>query len=492
MERFTHRELLFLAALCLAAGVLRFHNLGGWAPCGDEVYTMVEARDFEIPLHLDHVRRWTLATNSLSHLCTGIAYTLMGESPYAARFPSALFGLLAVPVFYLLLRRIFGTSTALLAALFMTFSPNLVFLSGFARYNSMVFFFGGLSFLLCLAGVLEQRGGLFAWGVVWSLLAVLSHTTALFVPMVTALTALSFIMAGGEDRRFYVKALAGVLLPYLAAGLLLLHPLLWKARVIFRDFSGEGTLYSSHHLLASVAYNDGPVHFLAAFGAVYLGLRRRRPEVLATAGLWFLPLAVLLAASFFLRVGPRYLHAVLSGFYILAAVGADAMIRRFSDRGSWVKVAVPVFFLVWQVPLLTSHWLDGSRYDTLSTTRFLQAWHETHPEEEIYAEAHMVYSYLSGGTLSPRELPERLPDLLRTLEGKKSAVIVFPRQRGIPLGFRGREYGDWIRVHCSLLVSFFSRRFDFKRYEMDVYRYEMKAGKGDGGGMHGKAKKAGD
>lgn len=471
MERGTARELFFLVVLCLTAALLRFHRLGDWSPSGDEVYTMVEARHFALPLRLDRADAWTLATNPLSHLFTGIAYTLMGETPFAARVPAALFGLLAVPVFYLLVRRRFGIRIAFLTALFVTFSPNLVFLSGFARYNSMVFFFGGTAFLLCLSGLVERRGGLFAGGVGCSVLAVLCHITAVFVPLAVAVTAFAFAMGKGEHRRFYGKALAGVVLPYFLGALFLVHPLCWNVRIIFRDFFGKGGLYPPERLLASIAYNDGPVHFVSALGALAWGWRRRRVEVLAVGCLWFMPLAVMTVAAIFFRVGPRYLHAVLPGYYLLAAVGAGAVLDRFEGRSRWIAAAVPLFFLVWQIPLLASHWEDGSRYDTRSATRFLESWHGSHPEDPIFAEAHMVYDYLSGGRLPVAELPVDLPGLLRVLEDKESAVIVFPRQRGRPLGFAGRRYRAWLKEHCRLLVSFSSRRFDLKRYEVVVYRY---------------------
>ena len=84
-------------------------------------------RDFSFFSPSQSSNRWTTATNSLNHFFTGFAYELFGESLFTARLFPALFGIAALPVFYLLIRRLFNPRVALLTVLFMAFSPNLIF-----------------------------------------------------------------------------------------------------------------------------------------------------------------------------------------------------------------------------------------------------------------------------------------------------------------------------------------------------------------------------
>ena len=58
---------------------------------------------------------------------------------YGLRLLPAVFGVLAIPVFYLVTRRLISSRAALFGALLITFSPLLVYYSQFGRYWSLVF-----------------------------------------------------------------------------------------------------------------------------------------------------------------------------------------------------------------------------------------------------------------------------------------------------------------------------------------------------------------
>jgi hypothetical protein len=142
----------------------------------------------------------------------------------------------------------------------------------------------------------------------------------------------------------------------------------------------------------------------------------------------------------------------------------------------FVRVSLLLLILSIQGPLLVSNWGDGGRYDTASACNFLLACQQEGAQDIILAENHQIYEYQSKGKLKAEEMPYTLDACLRRLQGIESAFIVFPLQRGVPLGFRGEDYKVWLKRNCRLLRSFSSRRFDFMCYEVAVYRYERASG----------------
>ena len=91
-----------------------------------------------------------------------------GRSEFALRFPSALAGALAVPVIYLLVRRLGGTRPALIAALLTAVAPYLVWYGQEAKMYAALTVLVPLSLWLTLQAI-ERRG--WRW---WALLYVVT------------------------------------------------------------------------------------------------------------------------------------------------------------------------------------------------------------------------------------------------------------------------------------------------------------------------------
>jgi 4-amino-4-deoxy-L-arabinose transferase-like glycosyltransferase len=109
--------LLALVLLALALRVTRLDAQSLWydegvtaqvAAQGLTELTRWTADDIQPPLYYYVVAGWN---------------RLAGRSEWALRFPSALFGVLTVPLFYALGRRLFDRRAALLAALLAALSP---------------------------------------------------------------------------------------------------------------------------------------------------------------------------------------------------------------------------------------------------------------------------------------------------------------------------------------------------------------------------------
>ena len=94
---------------------------------------------------------------------------------FGLRLLPAVFGVLAIPAFYWVTRRLVGTRAALFAALLLTVSGWHVFYSQFARYWSLVFLFAAIYPFALYVGVRDRNGRALALGFVPLVLGVLAH-----------------------------------------------------------------------------------------------------------------------------------------------------------------------------------------------------------------------------------------------------------------------------------------------------------------------------
>lgn len=140
------RHLCILLALC---GILFFWNLGALgltdrdegrnAEAGRE---MLETGDWMSPT-FNYEPRY--AKPALVYWLMGASYKTFGVSEFAARFPSALFGLGLVLMLYLFLARLRDANTALLAALMLALNLQMIGLNRMALTDSVLIFFTTLS-----------------------------------------------------------------------------------------------------------------------------------------------------------------------------------------------------------------------------------------------------------------------------------------------------------------------------------------------------------
>ena len=379
-----------LAATLLAAALRAFH-LGAQSLWVDEVFTWLSV-DVGRPLHLAAVLE--NVHGPLYGLILHLWGDLAGDSEWALRAPSVVFGVAVVPALAWLAARWLGRQTAIWAAWLAAGSPYLVWYSQEAR-NYML-----LILCTCLAGAAllgsAQRPlarGLRAFGLIWVGLLT-NFTFAMLAPL-----HLRWWLADGPERGAHPPGLGRRLLVPLGAGaalLVLLSPWLPQVRLSMdwrrlgprrpvaveqaplrgrTTFHAAGVPYALHVL--AVGYTLGPSlrelrggapsaalgHHLPELAAVTLvfgilgiaGLaalaRRRR---LLDALLWF-GVPVLMVSLFALRnfrvFHPRYLTVCVPLFLLVLAAGL-AGLRRPVRIAAALGVA-----LLWTVSL-AQHYFD--------------------------------------------------------------------------------------------------------------------------------------
>ncbi len=150
-----HVLLLLLIALAFGRGV---YGLGFNSLWWDESLSLQRA-SYDLPLVLsneivltDTARQMITFDNHppLYFLLLHFVVKLAGQREFALRFPSLAFGVLTVPLLYVLGKRLFDGRAGLLAALFGAISPLYLWYSHEARMYTMLTFLGLLSFYTLL------------------------------------------------------------------------------------------------------------------------------------------------------------------------------------------------------------------------------------------------------------------------------------------------------------------------------------------------------
>jgi 4-amino-4-deoxy-L-arabinose transferase-like glycosyltransferase len=141
--------------LCLLAFALRVYRLDFQSIGGDEAYSVWRAG---LPLgELFHQGRVEGVHPILHFLFLYLWFPLAGTSEYSLRFPSVFFGVLTLPPFVLLMRRLQGGTAALLAGLVAAIAPFWVYYGQEGRMYSEAVFFAVLSTYL-LVRCIDYQG----------------------------------------------------------------------------------------------------------------------------------------------------------------------------------------------------------------------------------------------------------------------------------------------------------------------------------------------
>jgi mannosyltransferase len=247
-----------LLALTLLAAVLRFATLGEQSFWYDEAFTPVHV------LHSGIGATWRAYVHSentppLWYALAWIDYRIFGDGALALRFPSAIAGVLSVPVVWALTSELAGRSAAgrraaFLAAAIVAVNPLFVWYSQEARAYALFVLFAALS-MLCFARLLNKptraRAAAFALS---GALALLSHYFAIFLLVPMAL----WLLWDARTRRIAVAALIAIAVVGIA-----LLPLISAQ-------GGHGTQWIGRWALSS-RLQAIPQYFLTGYSGAPLG-----------------------------------------------------------------------------------------------------------------------------------------------------------------------------------------------------------------------------
>ncbi len=171
MEPSSPAPLIILAGLTLLAFALRFYRLGSWSMESDEVFMLRDS----LALSLRNPRPLMYFLNHY------VVYPFLPLDEFGIRLLPAICGVLTIPVFYAMTRRLVGTRPALIGAFFVATCGLLVTYSQFGRYWTLVFLLTSVYPYALYLGIRDGNGRMLALGSATAVLAVLAHPVSVLL-----------------------------------------------------------------------------------------------------------------------------------------------------------------------------------------------------------------------------------------------------------------------------------------------------------------------
>ena len=336
---------LALAGLLLVAAGLRLYTLGSADLVSDEHFT---ALYYETRAHHTF--------NSLIYRLIVLSQGILGESEFALRLPSLIFGVASIYLVYVLGRQLFSPSVGLLAAAILTFFPWHIWHSQYARYYAAVIFFVALMHLFFLRALQKDSILFLLLGGIAAILAVDSHVTAVLAPAgCWVVCVICYFKPTRLDPHFSPRIVkigfwAGIACAVVAALLLISVLVNWSsnehgwikypAQVVYQYFRLAGALLAATLLAVWLLERSRET-----FASTYLGIGT------------FLPLPIVFIAAFFMNIRADYTIYVMIPAAVATAAGV-VMVWRQKDFGRETAILIVLLLLVETMPKLVSHYTD--------------------------------------------------------------------------------------------------------------------------------------
>lgn len=469
---------LAIVGLTLIAMALRFWRLGDWNFEATEMFTL---RDSVTP-------QWR-NTRPLGYLLN--YYLVRPFRPldeFGLRVVPATAGVVAVPILYLVGRRLVGARAALFSALLLTVSGLHVFYSQFARYWSLVFLFCAIYPYALYLGVRDGNRGALAIGVITAGLAILAHPVSILLiggpTLWLAFTYLrpGYLKAAWKQTRFrWIMALAGLLVAVTIARLV---PLLqdWISMHDRNPGMGQfllvkkGPVVKQFVLLAGYAEAlTLPVVLGGAVGVYLLWRERERTLGLFLASLAVFHLAFIALLSIRTPVSTFYFLPTAPVFFLGAGVFLDRLFKCESNvRPRWIVAAtVLIVFITAGAPTLVSQYRNGRRFDFRGVAQWLEPRLST--GDVVFSDQPMVLDhYLPGPQVRKlRRDPTGLEQAVKEVadsQGKALWVVAPAPAHAFRTNLKPGGLADWMWANCQMRNNVGRGRVDFRQQYLQVYR----------------------
>ena len=472
---FRHSLLLF--GIVAIAIFLRFWRLGDWGFDSDEIFMLRDSLEIQRrnPRPLMYL---------LNHYLISPVLPL---NEFSLRLLPALFGVLGIPVFYLMTRRLVGSRAALFGAFLVATSGLHVFYSQFARYWTLVFLLCSVYPYAVYLGLRDRNRRLLLLGIAAAGLAVLAHPASVLPAGGLALWILGTYVRKARLQTLWrersVRWAAG-LVALLAAGAAVRFIPLLRAWISQRDTvpRGEFLLHlpmtpGVKQLLYIFAYIESlslALFLTGLLGLYVLWRGRDRSLALLLTCMFLFPIMFLVLLSFRTPVSTFYLVPTLPVMFIAAGLFLDHIAGlEWGLRPRWLVASlVTIMILAAGAPTLISHYRDGRRFDFRGAAQWLQD--KIAPGDVIISDQSEVTTHYLHGRKADRLVadPQLLTRTVEGLEDGRSLWIIAPYSARGSHRTNPRLGGlkSWIYDDCRLRHVLGVARLDFRVNELQIYQ----------------------
>jgi hypothetical protein len=440
---------------------------------------------FRFPFEQDELYTIDEATNLFhTHLLPGIqarpVFFLL-EHPFVSALPvtapwlrilALLFGVAGVWVTWRLARDLAGPAAGLAALALVTISPWHLYVSGFARYYSLLYLLAALVYWQLPRAYDEDRPSRYIMVLAPLLLGSWTHPSFVF-PMVGAALAVSCFHLSGSARFRWPTRAAWLWLwgPFLALSLVVLAMMrLVHHSADVANGGDRGLLATLRLIPAMVDWMTVLVAASAVAGAVLLvhsaAGALRRFGWMAVLGSAF-TLVALFILSFRTAIYADYGVAALPLVIVAAAYPIAWLRERLPTTVAALGAgAVAWILIVGILPSSLSHLSDGTRFDYRPALRQINA---TDPAIEVLAWP-IAIQRAYDPTLHSREIPTSAAGLDSALQRYQDLWAVTSVKRYGIVGDDTGEMARWLRQNCRQQGEFQRPRLDYRIYRVDLWR----------------------
>ncbi len=461
------RERTAVALIMILAVVLRVYEVFRFPFEQDELYTIDEGMNL-------------LRTRLLPGIQARPFFFLL-EHPFLKVLPHTapwlrilplLFGVAGVWVTWRLARELAGPIAGILALALVTISPWHLYVSGFARYYSLLYLLSALVYWRLLRGYDSDRPAEYVQALVPLFLGAWTHPSFVF-PVIGAALAISIFQPNGDVGFKWPTRAAWTWLwgPFaILSGLVLIAMRLLHPDSDVANGGDRGLMATLRLIPAMIDWMTLLVAAGAVAGVVFLmkstDPRLRRFGWVAVFGSTFTVIALFVLA-FKTAIYADYGVAALPLILVAAAYPIAWLFDQLPvQRAAAGATATAWILIIGILPSTASHLSDGTRFDYRPALAEINA---SAPSIEVLTWP-IVIQQAYAPDLRSREIPTLAGSLDSALHqyGDLWAVTSVKRY-----GIVGDDTGGmalWLRQNCRQKGEYQRPRLDYRIYRVDLWR----------------------
>ncbi len=445
-------------ALFFVAVASRFYGIWEWDLVNDEYFTATRAYE-----------RYASIINPAYYSLVVLTYKLFGDAEWLSRIPAFILAVFSIPVLYFSWSRNIGRNAALFASGILIVSAWHLWFSQYARFYIGVLLFSSLAYFFFFRAIYVEKLSNLIWAMVFSVLAVSFHVTAIFVPVSVAVAYFAIFLFLKNDEYVNLRNIKIYLVLCLIAGVLI-TPVLYMVLdrwVSTRQTWGYGAILIIPQL---VKYIQVPIVITALFGWLVL-LRKDRVAATFFIIILVVPALFLIGSASFMAISPSYAFYILPVVVLLAGIACEEVRKHMAATHSFVVSAVTFFLLIATLlPGFASHFLDRTSFNFDSVVRFV---------DDNFQENDRVLSFKPGFAFPDGRAIDAVPfisferdntvdwykELQPLLEAEnRTWIIVSSKRKPVASGLE-----RWLFCNAKLVWQKYAVRLDYEVNGYQVY-----------------------
>ena len=282
------------------------------------------------------------------------------DSVLALRLPSVAIALVTLPIFYKLVKDVFGKNVAVFSLSILAFSVWHVEMSQYARYYSTVFLLAAVHQLAFLKFLQTYKVNNLFISLIFGVLAFLVHAAAIFVFIPAFIYCLIFLKNHSRlGSRLSRKILISILIAFLIVIVISL-PHLFEILSFWTNKSRQNPYANSWALIPLLALNQ---YSLPLFIASYLGVfglkrQNKSPEFIYILIVLITALLLIMAFGVIMNFSVQYVFCFAPLFFVSAAILCNQMYQAFNSSSLFLSLSVLLILIVSQMPGLVSYFQE--------------------------------------------------------------------------------------------------------------------------------------